>query len=51
MGGLATRSASPPRAVPDWETDAVTLVLPTAEMYAYNRDLAALELCYADLCR
>lgn len=37
--------------VPDWETSCVTLVLPTAAMYAYNRDLAALELFYAELCR
>lgn len=45
------RVSSPPRAVPDWETSRVTLVLPTAAMFAYNRDLAALELFYADLCR
>ena len=51
MSTLAPRSATLPQAVPDWKTDAVTLVLPTAEMYAYNRDLAALELLYADLCR
>jgi len=47
----AIRSLAAPRAIADWETDAVALVLPTAEMYAYSRDLAALELCYADLCR
>jgi agmatine deiminase len=39
------------RLVPDWETDRVTLVLPTAEMATYNRHLAALELFYADFCR
>lgn len=34
--------------VPDWRMDEVTLVLPTAGMYVYNRDLSELELFYAD---
>jgi agmatine deiminase len=34
--------------IPDWRTDRVTVVLPTAEMYVYNRDLSDLELFYAD---
>jgi agmatine/peptidylarginine deiminase len=32
----------------EWQTRRVSLVLPTTEMYVYNDDLAALELCYAD---
>jgi agmatine deiminase len=34
--------------IPDWRTDRVTLVLPTAQMYVYNCDLSELELFYAD---
>jgi agmatine deiminase len=34
--------------LPDWQTDHVTLVLPTPEMYAYNEELSSLELFYAD---
>lgn len=51
MAQPATSTTSPPKLLPDWRTRRVTLVLPTAEMYVYNRDLAALELLYADLCR
>ena len=40
-----------PRSVPDWETGRVALVLPTAAMYVYNENLAALELFYADFAR
>lgn len=51
MSEIAASDASAARPVPDWQTGRVTLVLPTAEMYAYNAELAALELLYADLVR
>ena len=37
--------------LPDWSTDRVSLVLPTAGMYVYNEHLAELELFYADFLR